>query len=182
MAQTIDNDHLCQSDRMSRSRCERTGVRDIASNKSTIVISRLCLALFVLAPAVLGLGGIADHARAAEAIKPIQFSRGASSAEVKGAVIRGERALYSFVARGGQHASLRISALEDNAIFQLYAPGAKPEMRDSVLEILGDALPGAAEGEDAVRWEGALPDSGAYLLVVGPTRGNAEYRLTVTIR
>jgi hypothetical protein len=167
---------------MSRSRCERIGVRDIASNKLIVSTSRLCLALFVLAPAVLGLGGIADHARAAEVIEPIQFARGTSSAEVKGAVIRGERALYSFKARAGQIASLRISALEDNAVFQFYAPGAKPEMRDSVLEILGDALPGAGEGEDAVRWEGALPASGAYLLVVGPTRGNAEYRLTVTIR
>ena len=147
-----------------------------------MIISRLCLALFVLAPAVLGLGGIADHARAAEVIEPIRFARGASKAEVEGAVIRGERALYSFKARAGQIASLRISALEDNAVFQLYAPGAKPEMRDSVPEILGDALPGAGEGEDAVRWEGSLPDSGAYLLVVGPTRGNAEYRLTVTIR
>ena len=178
----IGNDHHCQSDQLFRSRCERIGVRDIASNKPIIVISRLCLALFVLAPAVLGLGGIADHARAAELIEPIRFAHGASSAEVEGAVIRGERALYSFKARAGQHASLRISALEDNAVFQLYAPGAKPEMRDFVLEIRGNALPGADEGEDAVRWEGALPASGAYLLVVGPTRGNAEYRLTVTIR
>ena len=178
----IGNDHHCQSDQLFRSRCERIGVRDIASNKPIIVISRLCLALFVLAPAVLGLGGIADHARAAEVIEPIRFAHGTSSAEVEGAVIRGEQALYSFKARAGQHASLRISALEDNAVFQLYAPGAKPEMRDFVLEIRGNALPGAAEGEDAVRWEGALPASGAYLLVVGPTRGNAEYRLTVTIR
>jgi hypothetical protein len=147
-----------------------------------MIISRLCLTLFVLAPTLLGLGGIAGHARAAEVIEPIRFAHGASSAEVKGAVIRGERALYSFKARAGQHASLRISALEDNAVFQLYAPGAKPEMRDSALEILGDALPSADEGEDAVKWEGALPDSGAYLLVVGPTRGNAEYRLTVKIR
>jgi hypothetical protein len=116
--------------------------------------------------------------------QPRRSSQSGSRAalQVEGAVIRGERALYSFKARAGQHASLRISALEDNAVFQLYAPGAKPETRDFVLKVRGKALPGAAEGEDAVQWGGALPDSGAYLLVVGPTRGNAQYRLTITIR
>jgi hypothetical protein len=118
--------------------------------------------------------------RAGETIEPIRFARGASSAEVKGAVIRGERALYSFQARVGQHASLRISAPENNAVFQIYAPGAEPGIRDSIMEIQAEALPG--EGDDAVRWEGILPGSGTYLLVIGPTRGNAEYRLIITIR
>jgi hypothetical protein len=52
----------------------------------------------------------------------------------------------------------------------------------SALEIAGEALPGAGEGEDAARWTGVLPQSGAYLLVAGSTRGNATYRLTVEIR
>jgi hypothetical protein len=137
---------------------------------------------FVPALTFVLLLGVLDHAKAVGVIEPIQFARGASSAEVQGAVIRGERALYSIAARAGQHLSLRVTALEDNAAVQIYAPGAKPELRDSVLEIAGTALPGAAEGEDATQWTGTLPTSGTYLLVVGPTRGNATYRLTVTIR
>jgi len=123
-----------------------------------------------------------ERIRTAEAIEPIRFARGAWSAEVRGAVIRGERALYSIEARKGQRLSLRIVAPENNAVFQIYAPGAKPETRNSVLEIRGEALPGAGEGDDATRWTGTLPRSGPYLLIVGGTRGNATYRLTVTIR
>jgi hypothetical protein len=126
--------------------------------------------------------GCAEPARTGEAIEPIRFARGASSAEVRGAVVRGTRALYSIAARKGQSMSLRIRAVEDNAVFQVYAPGARPETRDGVLQVIGEALPGAGEGEDATRWTGKLPQSGTYLLVVGATRGNATYRLTVAIR
>jgi hypothetical protein len=126
--------------------------------------------------------GCTEPARTGEAIEPIRFAQGASSAEVRGAVVRGERALYSIEAREGQRMSLDIRSLENNAVFQAYAPGAKPETRNGVLEIAGETLPGAGEGEDATRWTGKLPRSGNYLVVVGPTRGNATYRLTVTIR
>lgn len=127
------------------------------------------------------LGGI-DRPAWAQTVEPIRFARGASGAEVRGAVVRGERALYSFQARGGQRMSLRIAAPERNAVFQVYAPGAVPEIKDSILEVAGEALPGAGEGDDATRWTGVLPRTGAYLVVVGPTRGNATYRLTVSIR
>ena len=129
----------------------------------------------------LGAWGGAPPARAAEPV-PIRFARGASSAEVRGAVVRGERALYSVRAREGQRMSVRIAAPERNAVFQLYAPGAEPTTADSALEIVGKALPGAGEGDDATRWTGVLPRTGAYILVVGPTHGNAPYRLTVSIR
>lgn len=102
--------------------------------------------------------------------QPIRFARGANSAEVSGAVVRGEVARYTVNARQGQTLHLGITALEDNAVFQLYPPG-----RDAA------ALPGAAEGEDAIRWSGRLPRSGDYRIVVGATRGNATYRLSVRI-
>jgi hypothetical protein len=131
---------------------------------------------------VAGLG-TPERAWSAGEVKPIRFAHGASSAEVRGAVIRGERMLYSVEARGGQNMSLRITAVEGNAVFQVYAPGAKPRMRDDgVLEIAGEALAGAGEGDDATRWTGLLARSGAYLLVVGATRGNASYRLIIDIR
>jgi hypothetical protein len=120
-------------------------------------------------------------ARGERAAEAIHFARGTSSAEVQGAVVRGERALYTLEARAGQRLTLHIVALENNAVFQVYAPGARPETRDYGLEIVGQALTGAGEGDDATRWTGTLPRSGAYLVVVGATRGNANYRLTVAI-
>ncbi len=111
-------------------------------------------------------------------VEPIRFARGASEAVVTGAVIRGERLLYSIDLRAGQRLTLGITAAESNAVFQLYAPGARPERRDYGVEVVGKALPGAAEGDDATLWTGILPRTGSYLVVVGPTRGNATFSLT----
>jgi hypothetical protein len=144
--------------------------------------ARTAFAWLALALASFVWVGISEPSGKAEEIKRIQFARGASSAQVRGAVVRGERALYSIEAREGQHVSLRIVSSEKNAVVQVYAPGAKQEIRDSVLHISGDTLPGAGEGDDAAQWAGTLPGSGVYVLVVGSTRGNATYRLTVTIR
>ena len=79
--------------------------------------------------------------------------------------------------------SVSISAVEDNAVFQIYAPSAQAERRDFGVEIVGaKALPGAGEGEDAKRWSGVLPNTGTYLVAVGPTYGNATYVLRVAIK
>ena len=98
----------------------------------------------------------------------IRFARGATSATVEGAVVRGERARYRLGARAGQRLRVFIRAAEGNAVFQLLAPGGRP-------------LPGAGEMDDARRWSGVLPATGDYTVVVGGTRGNAAYRLTVAI-
>jgi hypothetical protein len=142
--------------------------------------SHLRTAGLVLACAIAAVSSAAEHT---PPVARIRFARGASSAEVHGAVVRGERALYSVEAREGQHMSLRITSIESNAVFQVYAPGAEARLGDaSALEIAGQALTGAREGDDATRWTGVLPRSGPYLLVVGATRGNTTYRLTVKIR
>jgi len=131
----------------------------------------------------LAASGHAAAEAARRPVEPIRFARGASGAEARGAVVRGERALHSVEARAGQRMSLRIASPEDNAVFQVYAPGAVPGTGgDGALEVAGEALPGAGEGDDAARWTGVLPRSGAYLVVVGATRGNATYRLAVEIR
>ena len=131
--------------------------------------------------ALLLLLGFTTAAPAQDAT-PIRFARGSSGAAVAGSVVRGERALYSLEARAGQTLTARISAPENNAVFQLYAPGARAALRDGMLEITGQALPGAGDGADARGWQGRLPADGAYLFVVGGTRGNARYRLDVTVR
>ena len=87
-------------------------------------------------------------------IEIVRFDRGASGKDICGAVVRGERSLYSIEARGGQRLSVSITAVEDNAVFQIYPPGAQAEHRDYGVEIVGaKALPGAEEGEDAKSME-----------------------------
>jgi hypothetical protein len=101
--------------------------------------------------------------------KKIQFARGSSSATVEGGVIRGERDRYYLGAKKGQTMSVKITSEEDNAVFQVYLPGEE------------DALPGAGDGDDAKDWSGELPRDAEYIIVVGGARGNASYRLKVSI-
>jgi len=146
--------------------------------------ARAALTFLVMAAPGIVVRGEAEEAGADKVpVEVIRFDPGASSKDISGAVIRGERSLYSIGARGGQRLSISITAVEDNAVFQIYPPGVQAEHRDYGVEIVGaKALPGAAEGEDAKAWSGILPATGAYLIVVGPTRGNATYTLKVAIR
>jgi hypothetical protein len=100
----------------------------------------------------------------------ITFQTGSTSATVKGAVIRGERTIYLVGARAGQTMAVEVSSTEKNAVFQIRTPGKGQNY-----------LPGAGEEEDAISWKGALPQAGTYKIIVGSTRGNAEYMLHVEI-
>lgn len=102
-------------------------------------------------------------------VKRIKFARGKSSATVSNSVIRGDRDTYILGAKGGQKMTVRIASLENNAVFQIQTPD-------------GDFLSGADEGDDAMKWTGELPSTGDYKIIVGGTRGNASYKLTVGIR
>ena len=99
----------------------------------------------------------------------IKFARGASTATVKGAVVRGDRDRYYLGASKGQTMSVKITSEEDNAVFQIYLPGEEK------------ALKGAGDEDDATNWSGELPENGEYVIVVGGTRGNATYTLKVSI-
>jgi hypothetical protein len=130
------------------------------------------LAWAVMTFLVMASPGMVGRAAAEESdaipIK-IRFDQGASSKDISGAVIRGERSLYSIDARSGQRLSLNISSVEDNAVFEVYQPGAR---------VVG----GKPLAADTNSWSDMLPVTGTYLVVVGPTRGNATYTLRVTIR
>ena len=110
--------------------------------------------------------------------KEIRFNPGSTTAVVKESVVRGEQDFYYLTAKAGQNMEIKIKALEENAVFQIYKPG----YRIGTDEIKGETLPGAGETDDATQWKGELPVSGKYLFVVGGTRGNATYELKVTIR
>jgi hypothetical protein len=118
-------------------------------------------------------GGVAMAAEPTE----IRFERGRSAAVVEGAVARGERALFAFVARAGQRASVAVTAPENNAVMQVYPPGSLPEAGAH-----RPTLPGAEDGADARNWEGNLPASGRYVIAVGAIRGGTEFRLSLAIR
>ena len=101
--------------------------------------------------------------------KRIKFAKGRNSATVSGTVIRGDRDTYILGARGGQTMTVSITSREDNAVFQIETPD-------------GDFLPRAGEMDDARKWSGRLPADGDYRIIVGGTRGNASYKVTVSIR
>ena len=107
---------------------------------------------------------------AQQGVKRIHFRRGESAAVVSGAVVRGERDTWVVGARAGQRLSVRVTAREDNAAFQLLRPRGR------------GTLPRAGEMDDATQWSSRLPDTGEYRIVVGGTRGNAVYRMRVEIR
>ncbi|MGB3265634.1 MAG: hypothetical protein WBA89_16945 [Microcoleus sp.] len=93
----------------------------------------------------------------------IKFKRGASSAEVKGGVARGEVMIYLIRAKQGQTMNIEIQSVEGNAVFKVVDPNTNA----------------VAEGEKS--WSGKLPQTGQYQVVVGTERGGASYTLSVAI-
>ncbi len=102
-------------------------------------------------------------ASSAVAVETIDVSVG-GSATVSGAVIRGERANYAVpVPSAGIRLRISITSLEDNAVVDLIDPsGVTIETEATSLDI-------------------TVPASGDYQLVVGGTRGNATFDLTVAL-
>src|SRR4051812_7055522 len=94
-------------------------------------------------------------------VREIHFPTGATKTTVRDSVVRGEQRVWSFDARAGQRATVRVTASEGNAVFQIWRPGARITF-GGATEIKGEALPGARIGDDARQWQGRLPDEGAY--------------------
>lgn len=107
-------------------------------------------------------------APAADTPRRISFAAGASSADVSGAVVRGDRDYYLFWAEAGQQATIALKSTEENGELLITPPD-------------GAALPAPPPGADAGFWSGALPATGDYLVEVGPTRGNLTYTLSLSI-
>jgi len=140
-------------------------------------VKLLNAALALLAWTLAGLSPVA-----AQEPVPIILPAGTATTKIAGDVVRGGRDLRVLSAMAGQNLTVRITAPENNAVFQLYLPGAQTAWRDGILEVTGTPLPGTEEGQDARSWQGRLPVSGSYLFVIGGTRGNSGYLLSVTLR
>jgi len=120
-----------------------------------------------LAVVLLLVGSAAAPAKGVN--RKVRFPRGSTSTTIDGAVARGDRDRYTIAAKAGQRMTVGLVSLENNAVFQIYRPGGKR------------ALASAGTGDDAANWEGELPATGAYVIVVGGTRGGAEYSLSISI-
>ena len=94
----------------------------------------------------------------------IQFVRGASSAVVEDAVVRGTRDTYLVGAKAGQKITVSITSVENNAVFDIVSPKQK------LIK------------QEATSWSTKLSATGDYRIVVGGTRGNATYKLRVEIK
>jgi hypothetical protein len=121
----------------------------------------LVIMLFVL--------GTAGFAMRDGITKRVRFAKGKSSITLSNAVIRGDRDTYIVGAKAGQRMTVRVTALERNAAFQIEGPN-------------GEYLDGAGEMDDATNVSVRVPKNGDYRIIVGGTRGNASYRLTISIR
>src|SRR5688572_25140098 len=104
----------------------------------------------------------------------IALGPGDRSAAVEGSVVRGERDLYAVVARAGQLLAVEVEAAEGNAALEVFAPGVRVRQGACGPEFNGASLAGGDAG-DPRAWRGRAPLTGAYLVAVGPTRGNAAY-------
>jgi hypothetical protein len=132
----------------------------------------IALALFLACTSALGRPELNE----------INFAKGKSAATLDGSVVRGEVKYYTLRARKGQRMSATITAPENNAVFRIYRPGYEFTPDQSALTATGASLQGAGETDDSARWEGELPSTGKYLIVVGATRGNTTYRLNISVR
>ncbi|HEX8493836.1 MAG TPA: hypothetical protein VF658_13410 [Pyrinomonadaceae bacterium] len=117
---------------------------------------------FILA--VLLLATTITAAAQSDRTRRVRFARGRTTTVIKDAVVRGTRDRYVLRARAGQTLIVHITSLEDNAVFDVNAPGRR------------------TLAEESTDWEGELPRTGNYIISVGGTRGNATYTLEVTIR
>ncbi len=111
----------------------------------------------------LEAGDLLDGANAVHTQR-VEFLPGKRAATVSNSVIRGERDVYLLGASGGQQMDVSITALENNAVFDVISPSGY------ILSL--------EAGSETV----FLPHTGDYQVIVGGTRGNATYELTIGIQ
>lgn len=128
-----------------------------------LILRRVCttIALF----AVLSVAAVAQN----EEVVTIRFPKGKSSKTINYAVLRDEVIIYKLRAKGGQRLSVKITSIEKNATFSIQQPN-------------GDFITRSGDEFDVMVWNGVLPVTGEYNIIVSPTRGNADYRMTVSVK
>lgn len=107
---------------------------------------------------------------------PVHFTKGASSATLRGTLSGYDTVRYTVSARAGQTMTVTVGG-SANANFNVFAPGVVPGE--------GEAL---GSNDEKRRWSGTLPASGTYVVQVYQMRAQARrgekapHTLTVAIR
>ena len=115
--------------------------------------------------------------------KQIHFAPGTTAAELTGSIARGERDCFTVTARSGQRMTVTQTDLgEGNIVFELYRPPWTVVPSPAGAVVRGQPLEGAGESSDAREWTGRLPTTGAYLIVIGTSRGGGEYMVRIEVR
>lgn len=102
--------------------------------------------------------------------KRVQFAAGADNASLEDGIARGETLTYLLGAGKGQTMLIAITSSEDNAVFNVFAPNGRKIGSGSMTE------------EMDMVWEGNLPMSGDYRVVVGSSRGGSSFTSYFQIR
>lgn len=101
----------------------------------------------------------------------ITFAPGTDSASRQGEIQGMDRDIYPITATAGQTMRVTVANKLHLVLFRIQKPGAREAY-----------LPKAGADDDATQWEGALPVSGTYKIIVGAMRGeDTHYVLHVRI-
>ncbi|MDO5297653.1 MAG: hypothetical protein Q4F00_13680 [bacterium] len=126
--------------------------------KKLFILALLSFCLSTL-PAVAG-----DH------MKNIQFSHKQPSVSLQGAAVRGDRDIYLLNAQKGHCLMVKFSSLENNGALEVAAMAN------------GKPIGGTVEqSEGGFTWISELPVTGAYKIIVSPTRGNVNYNMEISV-
>lgn len=133
--------------------------------------------------AVLLFGCGATPAAACPPAKPARFEAGSDTLTLTGDVARGARVCYTIPLRYGQRLVI-VQGADPSAlaVFQVYRPPWRVERAEPGVAVTGATLPGTEDGRDATRFDGRVPVTGDYLLVIGATPGGGAYRITIGAR
>ncbi len=107
---------------------------------------------------------------AADFVHDVQFTAKNPEFVTESAVVRGDRDIYQLNADKGQMLFVTLSSVEHNSALEV-AP-----------LVNGKTITGSVEErEHGFCWTGVLPVSGGYRIFVSPTRGNANYKLRISV-
>ncbi|MBN9420678.1 MAG: hypothetical protein J0I12_34855 [Candidatus Eremiobacteraeota bacterium] len=113
---------------------------------------------------ILAFAFLTASVQAKGPVETVHFARGTTGTVLQGAVLRGEINTYILGAARGQTITVSISSVENNAYFDLVNPS-------------GNLMQQEAQSANM-----RLPANGNYRLLIGSSRGNATYKVKVTIK
>jgi hypothetical protein len=148
-------------------------------------LKKICARGFVLATAAVV--ALAGPVRAADTLREIQFKPGQTNVKAHGHLALRDSDIWVITAKAGQAGDIRVTSIEDNVSFRIFQPPAALKRQIGAMEVDGPQLPGIVpvQGLDAGagrHWTGVLPAAGTYYVVVGSDRGDASYKLMVTVK